>query len=419
MHKRLRDLLAQKQAKIDAAKVLLEKDTEQDNAAYDAAVLEIEKLNASIKREEKLIELEREAVANFPEAARIEGGTPQVTQDPNRGFSNYGDFAQSVRRAAQGHGVDQRLINAGLQAVGGNTGVGEEGGYLIPPAQQGAIYAHSLEGDALLPLTDNMPLDGNSMSLPVDEATPWGTTGVYASWDGEGAQIAQRKPLLEKVDLKLHKLTCLVRVTDELQQDASGLSAYLTRRTGESVRYKTNDAIINGSGVGMPLGVKNASALVTQTKEASQVAATLVTGNVSKMFARLIGQQKGVWLINNEVWPQLIQMQVGNIPVWSKEAGLVGAAAGTLFGRPVILSQSCQVLGTKGDVYFLNLSSYTTITKRSGVETATSMHLWFDYAEQAYRVIFRMDGRPTIKNAVTPALGSFSLSPFVTVETRA
>ena len=48
------------------------------------------------------------------------------------------------------------------------------------------------------------------------------------------------------------------------------------RKAGEKIAFKINDAIINGTGVGQPLGIFNATALVSQAKEGSQAADTVV-----------------------------------------------------------------------------------------------------------------------------------------------
>jgi HK97 family phage major capsid protein len=47
-----------------------------------------------------------------------------------------------------------------------------------------------------------------------------------------------------------------------------------------------DDAIINGTGAGMPLGVLNAGCLVSVTKESGQKADTIVAENAVKMYHR-------------------------------------------------------------------------------------------------------------------------------------
>ena len=78
-----------------------------------------------------------------------------------------------------------------------------------------------------------------------------------------------------------------------------------------------------------------------------------------------------------------------------------------------------ETLGDKGDIVLADWGMYRTITKAGGMETATSMHFWFDRGLTAFRTVFRIDGQPAIASPVTPNKGSNSLSPIVTLDARA
>lgn len=152
-------------------------------------------------------------------------------------------------------------------------------------------------------------------------------------------------------------------------------------------------------------------------KETSQAADTVVAENVAKMFARQLRPDRGVWLINNDVYPQLLLLNKANQMLWTPDFRL--GPGGALFGRPVIMTQLCKTVGDQGDIVFADLSYYRTITKAGGIETATSMHLYFDAGAAAFRATFRIDGQPSISAAVSPANGSNTLSPFVVLDVRA
>lgn len=98
--------------------------------------------------------------------------------------------------------------------------------------------------------------------------------------------------------------------------------------------------------------------------------------------------------------------------------GLAGQPYGTLFGRPVIPCESCQTLGTKGDIILADLTEYLYARHVSGVQAATSIHLKFDYDQTVFRFTIRTDGEPWWPAPLTPAKGSNTLSPFVVLETR-
>jgi HK97 family phage major capsid protein len=85
-----------------------------------------------------------------------------------------------------------------------------------------------------------------------------------------------------------------------------------------------------------------------------------------------------------------------------------------------VTTQLCKTVGDKGDIVLVDWKAYRTITKSgAGIDTATSMHLWFDRGIQAFRATFRVDGQPVLRNPISPANGANTLSPFVTLDDRA
>lgn len=398
--------------------------TEADQERCDALLAEVDSLNASIAREEKLAAqiLSAPVIEDEPEPA-VTGGTPRVLDDPKRGFSHFGEFATALIGASMpgNRMVDDRL-RIGAAAPGtnfANEAVGEEGGYLVPPEFANSIRTYSLEDDALLPLTSSDTVSGNAIRIPVDETTPWGTDGIRAYWEGEAALSTNTKPALEQRELRLRKLFGVVPVTDELIEDSVFVASYLPRKLGQSIRYKVNDAIVNGAGSGVPQGFAQSGALITQAKESGQTADTINATNVSKMYARNISPTTGVWLVNPDAFHQLPLMTIGDQPVWTPPGNFADSPHGRLLGRPLIMSENCQTVGDAGDIYFASLNWYQTITKGRGIDFATSMHLWFDYDMTAFRATFRVDGQSIVRSAVTPPNSSITRSPFVQLAARA
>jgi HK97 family phage major capsid protein len=343
----------------------------------------------------------------------------RIEDDAKRGFRNYGDFAASVVRASTGKGTDERLTRAASTFA--NESSGPDGGYAIPPEFSREIANVAFGEESLLASCDDTPINGNTMTFPKDETTPWGSTGITAAWEGEGSQATPKKPALTESQLKLRKLKVLVAASEELLADAPAMSSYLIRKSGEAVDWKTNDAIINGTGAGMPLGIFKAGSLVSQAKETSQTADTIVAQNIAKMYGRVI-QGPGAklkWLINPDAFQQVVTLTLNNNPIWiPSNQGFAGAPNGLLLGRPVVMTDACQTVGDKGDIILANMNGYRSITKAGGIETATSMHLWFDQDLMAFRVIFRMDGQPALEKAVTPPNSSVTRSHFVTLDAR-
>ena len=407
---------------------LAEPEGTEQLAAHSAKTAELkavmDRASEAVANERGAMEAERQLVpvrqANGRELV-ISGGEDRAALDPRGGFQNFGEFIGAVFLSGAGRGSDPRLHyekEAAAPTTFGRESVGADGGYLVPPEFSARVYQHSLDEGSLVPLTDNIPLGGNSMSFPKDETTPWGTNGIRAFWQGEGTAGSQTKPVLGEFGLRLKRLTALIPVTDELLQDASAVPAYVEGRAGVSIAFKVNDSFINGDGNGKPLGFVNAGPLVSVAKETSQTAATINAANVAKMYGRLPRVTPSTrWLINHDAINQLPLMVIGQMPVWQPDFKV--SPYGTLFGIPVVPSQSCSTLGTAGDIYLVDFKSYIVITKAGGIETATSMHLFFDANATAFRLTFRIDGQPWYLNPITPNNGSSSLSGFVRLDTRA
>jgi HK97 family phage major capsid protein len=430
MNKTLRALLQRKAAAVAAMRVLADASAERDMTEAEAAEFDtlrdqVAGLNTSILRETTLIEAEASVGVIVPEEARINVSDNREL-DATRGFQSFGDFARSVRAASSRNGaMDERLmIGAAAPSTFGNEAGGADGGYLVPPQFAQDIFTLALEEQALLPMTDGTPISGNSMVFPKDETTPWGTDGIRAYWQAEASVATATKPKLGVSAHRLHKLMALVPVTDELLEDASSLAAYLPGKTAASIRWKTDEAILFGTGAGQPFGALKSKAVIVVAKDSGQATMTLTPANIINMVARLpVGSfGRAFWLLNPDVLPLLDTMTLGNYPIYmpigSGQGAMSSSPYGMLKGRPVYISEHASAVSSQSDVSLLDLSYYRTITNKGGIQTATSMHLYFDADATAFRTTFRVDGGPKIENAIVPPKSTNTRSPFVTLAAR-
>ena len=355
----------------------------------------------------------------------VQQSARQTNADPaHQPLGSFGAFAQAVSSSFRPGGtMDNRLaIEAAAASTFANEALDSEGGAMVPPQYMTSISQAINAGDSLLPLTDNIAIGGRVMGFPADENAPWGTTGILAYWQQEGTAGTAVKPNLKPKMMSLNKLMVLAPVSEELLEDAPALESWLTAKAADAIVWKMNDSIVNGTGVGQPLGINTAASIISQTKETSQTAATINAANVGKMFGRVIpnGLNGAAWLIAPDAYNQLISMTIGNYPAWTPPtSGMAQAPGGFLLGKPVIISSTCQTLGTAGDIYLgAWKTGYRCITKQGGVKGALSMHLYFDADQSAFRFTFRMDGMPWLQAAVAAAYGSSTLGHFVKIETR-
>lgn len=413
--------------------------TEDEQTRLDAITAEggeLDKVNASISREERLMDERRSMVAapNVNEDTEEEAADrlPAQAKKPAPSFASLGEQLQAIAKAGMNKGGDRDARLKWAAATGANEAVPSEGGFLVQHDFSAALLDEMHEMGDVLGRTRRIPISANSngVKLPaIDESSRvdgsrWG--GVQAYWANEADTVTGSKPKFREVNLSLKKLFGLGYATEELLQDAAALESVMRQAFTEELTFKTEDAIFNGTGAGQPLGFMNSGAVITVSAESGQGAGTIQTANVLNMMSRLPRRsaRNAVWLINQDVLPQLWQLTLGSgtaVVLLYQPPGVAGPNAnapfGTLLGRPVLPVEYCASLGSAGDIVLADLSQYLMIDK-GGVEQASSMHVRFIYDEMTFRFIYRVDGQPAWNKPVTPKNGTATQSPFITLAAR-
>ncbi|MGE0290364.1 MAG: phage major capsid protein [Bradyrhizobium sp.] len=356
-----------------------------------------------------------------------------VRDNAKHNFANFGEFAMGVRLQASGNVESEpvkKLLNAATTY--GNEGTGADGGFMVPPEFSRNLWMKVEAEENLMSRCTQLTPSGNSMSLPKDETTPWGTSGIRVYWEAEAAQATASKGSFELSTQRLYKLMALAPASEELLEDAMGYESWIQAVVPGRMAAAINSAIVDGTGVGQPLGILKAPSLVSVTKETSQPADTVWFKNITKMWSRMYApcRRNAVWLINQDIEPSLMGMAfqatgassdlpgTSAVPAYMPQNGLSGSPYATLLGRPVIPVQAAKTVGDKGDIILVDLTQYWILRKASGLKTDTSMHLYFDQALTAFRFIFRINGQPIWSSAVTPQNSANTLSWAVTTDAR-
>lgn len=411
-----------KALKADMGK-LIEKEnmTEEEAKSFDDLEAEAVQVKANIERIERFEAAKaKDEEGEGRKAKPIQFFSVTENVDPQRGFKNLADLATAIRsETIPGANRDHRL-----KLLSAPTGFHKEGGsaegYEVPAQFKNEIFDLVFNEPDLLSMVDSEPTNSNAVQIVADESTPWGATGIQANWAGEGTQLTPSSLETSLIDVKLHKLYAFCLATDELLSDSARLNSRLTMGAARAINWEANKSIFYGTGAGQPLGFFPSSTMVAVAKESGQAADTVVAANVAKMYARSTNPGRSVWVMNQDVLPQLITMQIGNNAAWTApQSGMANAPGGFLMGRPILFSDQCKTLGDKGDIMFIDPMGYYSPRKSDGVVSDTSIHLYFDYGIQAFRWTFRMGGQPYQSKVVTPANGSSTRSAFVSIADRA
>jgi HK97 family phage major capsid protein len=359
---------------------------------------------------------------------RVENGRPLAALKPwgSDTGAPFGEFLVAVAKSRMGMSHDPRLnYTAAAQGAGENTPA--DGGFLVQQEVNTAIVMLMHQMGRIMSQVDKIPLGPNSNGLTLTAiketsratGSRWG--GVQGYWADEGGAGTATRPKFRRVAMLLRKLIALGYASDELLNDAVALEAVMTKAFAEELLFLTEDAIIRGTGAGQPLGILNAAATVSVSKETGQAAATIVASNLSKMWARLDAgsQATAQWYINVDCQPQLDELflPAGTAGLEPRFVSYGQDGILRIKGRPVVPIEYCATLGTVGDIILADFDDYALIER--GPEQASSIHVAFTTDETAFRATYRVDGQPKLESAVTPYKGSNTLSPFVTLATRA
>ena len=439
MNNRLAALLDQRAEISGQINALLDSVHEENREINDDESAELATLEASLDKTVKQIELQERIALKIgsnggtnPERTRANGSQNIGQQNT---FATFSEQLMAIAKHGMGHGTDRRLI----QAAG--TGLNEQspadGGFLLQPEYANDLMKYAFETGVLASKVRRRPIGANANQLKYNyvvntsRATGSRYGGMQMYWLEEGGLKTASKPQFQQGVLTLKKLIGLCYATDELLEDAVALEAILRDAFAEEAGFMLDDAIYNGPGGGQPLGLINAPAKVTVSKTASQTAATVSLANVLAMYARFTSAGKNggngskpYWLMNAEVMAQLFTMTLGGTstvygaPVFLPSDGASGRPRATLLGIPILEIEQAAALGTEGDIMLTDLNQYLMIEKGT-TKYNSSIHVRFIYDETTFRWVLRVDGKPLWPSAVTPYKGSNSISPVVTLETRA
>jgi len=405
-------------------------DDEEEEDDEEVAKSIAAKISVMVGKELKLLTTTIGNASKDIKALAVSGGDNR-NDDTSRkmGWKSFGEQLRAVAAHANSHGqtTDKRLHTKA--PAGMNVSIPSEGGFLIAPEFAEGIMSIVHEQEPLLDRIDVVPIQASSIKIrAIDESSRADGSrrgGVLGYWVEEGGSLTASKPKFRLIELNPRKLAVLAYITEEMLQDEpQAMDQVISTGAAEEIGFKTGDAIFNGAGVVKPLGILNSPCLISQAKETSQTADTVVTENIVNMWSRLhvSARANAVWFIDQTVEPQLHLMSqavgTGGQLVYMPPGGISAAPYATLYGKPVVATEFNKVLGDEGDIILADMKQYLGAT-RGDIRADMSIHVRFLTDELAFRFIFQVDGQPWWNAALTPKSGGATQSPFITLAERA
>lgn len=212
----------------------------EDDKTYKDMETEVAQLTDSIHRMER-----REGI----EAELSKPTSKPLTGKPMKAD---GDKAVKTGRASdeykkallQAMRTNFRQISNVLQE-----GIDPQGGYLVPDEYDKRLIDILTEENVMRTLGTNITTSG-------EHKINIAATKPAAAWIEEGGTLTFGDATFDQIILDAHKLHVAIKVTEELLYDnAFNLENYILTQFGKALSNAEEDAFINGTGVGQPLGI--------------------------------------------------------------------------------------------------------------------------------------------------------------------
>ena len=330
----------------------------------------------------------------------------------------FGDFLLALHRndtgalKAMGSFEDE---GDGQKVLGDQTGAA--GGFTVPTQFVPDLIRINPESEVVWPGGDKLPMSSRSVQVPgmVTTGSTSGQTntlgGVYVQWTETGTLKPETEPEFTQIELVAHEISAYTEVKEALLQDSAiSLDPLLKGLFRDSLMFYTDEAFLDGTGVGQPQGIITAPGTLVLTRT---TAGSIVYEDVKTMFMHLLVQAHGgaFWAINQFCMAEIMDMvdPAGNL-IWQPNAR--ETIPTSLLGLPIKWTEKTPALGTQGDIILMNPKWYY-IGTRQGVSIATSEHYRFRYNRIAYKCVMRLDGQEKLPAPVYAKDGVNQTSPFV------
>jgi len=414
-------VLMAKSASIDAQCVNENRDLTKEELTYKNEIMDTVKeyqdiINTMERQERIAAELERPQEP-LTVAKNTSNRASGITIRDKDKFKSFGEQMSAVMHAGSGGAIDPRLRNIQAAAASGlSESVPSDGGFLVQQDYSTELLEEVFTTGILAAKCRRIPISGQSNGIKingVDETSRVSTRsgGILGYWEDEAALKTESKPKFRKIELSLKKLIGLCYATDELLDDVASLENVIRSGFVSEFGFKLDDAIINGTGAGQPLGILNAGCLVSVAKETGQAVDTIMTENIIKMYSRRFAGQTGNygWIYNQEIEPQLWTMSLavgtGGIPVFMPPGGLADAPYARILGLPAMAIEQAAAIGDVGDIILANFQNGYILAEKGGIASDMSIHVRFLYDESVFRFVLRVDGQPVRASVLTPYKG--------------
>ena len=212
----------------------------EDDKTYKDMETEVAQLTDSIHRMERREEIEAEL--SKPTSKPLTG--KPMKADGDKAIKTGRASDEYKKALLQAMRTNFRQISNVLQE-----GIDPQGGYLVRDEYDKRLIDILTEENVMRTLGTNITTSG-------EHKINIAATKPAAAWIEEGGTLTFGDATFDQIILDAHKLHVAIKVTEELLYDnAFNLENYILTQFGKALSNAEEDAFINGTGVGQPLGI--------------------------------------------------------------------------------------------------------------------------------------------------------------------
>lgn len=361
MNEKIRKLLAERAKVISDQRALLDKaDAEKrslssdENTNYENMDAEVDRLTRDIEREKKLESRETEindpanafkpAASGQPESRSIEYRGQKITLAPNADVQRRA-FNTFLARGLSAVGPDEmRALQADADIYGG---------FLVAPQQ----FVMNL----IMAMDNEVFIRGLATVYPVTKAESLGAPSMDndvadPSWTAEIATGTEDSTLsFGRRELTPHPLAKLIKVSEKLLRIAAmDAESLVTKRLAYKFGVTAENAYLNGTGAGQPMGVFTAATAgfgISTARDVStgNAATSFTTDGLINALYSLKGQYhpKATWIFHRDAIKMLRKLKDGEGQyIWNPD--IKGGQPDMILARPYKMSEYCPNTFTAG-----------------------------------------------------------------------
>jgi len=381
-------------------------------AKFDELTPELERLSQAREAEE--VAMERKALIEHVETlgGAVEkvagkalptsffhsqsGGEPDVYGEDGE-FSYFND----VRRARDGDTVARKRIDDYFEGKAMGEGTDSAGGFLVPPEVSDELIPLRDSVSVLRQLFTNQPIESDTIRFVAQDS------GLAVAWTAEFAEKIKNDLSFSEFEAHVYTAAGLATVSNQLLKDAKwDVDRLITRDLAKRFVALEEQAFINGSGNGQPLGIMNTPGVIpipfTAASPKQIELLDKISDGITEVQTKFLGFPDAIvmhprtwgWLAKGRLENESLILGSGaagtprkpNEPIPGYNGGTL--PRGELFGLPVYCTPNVPTnLGDAADESAVIVGDFSQglVLDREGIVTDTSSHVFFTSNQTVFR----------------------------------